>query len=416
MSSFIASTKGFLDGMRERLAGVNLRQNGIFIALIALVAFFAVTTPNAASLTPTNFSNLVVQNGYILVLAIGMVMVIIAGHIDLSVGSVAAFIGAVAGILAVRPLEQDGWDWLPALPWWVAILGAILVGAIVGIWQGFWVAYVGIPAFIVTLAGMLLFRGMALITLQNSNIGPFPDEFRAIGNGFLDKEKGLNALVGFNPDYNLTALVFTAVALVALWYSAIRTRVGKLKYGQAVEPTIWFYPKNVILSLMVAYVGHQLALANGIPFTLILLIVLIVGYSVVMNRTPFGRYIYAIGGNLNAAILSGINVRRVNFWLFVNMGALAALSGVLIAARMNSAVPKAGDGFELDAISSVFIGGAAVQGGVGTVTGSMVGGMIQGVLANGMNLNSVGIDVQMTIKGLVLLLAVAFDVWSKRRK
>lgn len=416
MSSFIASSKSFFDGMRERLAGVNLRQNGIFIALIALVAFFAATTPNAASLTPTNFSNLVVQNGYILVLAIGMVMVIIAGHIDLSVGSVAAFIGAVAGILAVRPLEQDGWEWLPALPWWAAILGAILVGAIVGVWQGFWVAYVGIPAFIVTLAGMLLFRGMALITLQNSNIGPFPDEFRAIGNGFLDKEQGLNAVVGFNMDYNLTALVFTAVALVALWWSAIKTRVGKLKYGQAVEPTIWFYPKNVILSLMVAYVGHQLSLANGIPFTLILLIVLIVGYSVIMNRTPFGRYIYAIGGNLNAAILSGINVRRVNFWLFVNMGALAALSGVLIAARMNSAVPKAGDGFELDAISSVFIGGAAVQGGVGTVTGSMVGGMIQGVLANGMNLNSVGIDVQMTIKGLVLLLAVAFDVWSKRRK
>jgi putative multiple sugar transport system permease protein len=416
MSSFIDSSKSFLGGLRERLAGVNLRQNGIFIALIALVAFFAATTPNAASLTPTNFSNLVVQNGYILVLAIGMVMVIIAGHIDLSVGSVAAFIGAVAGILAVRPLEQDGWEWLPALPWWAAILGAILVGALVGVWQGFWVAYVGIPAFIVTLAGMLLFRGAALITLQNSNIGPFPDEFRAIGNGFLDKEKGLNALVSFNPDYNLTALVFTAVALVALWYSAIRTRVGKLKYGQAVEPTIWFYPKNVILSLMVAYVGHQLALANGIPITLILLVVLIVGYSVVMNRTPFGRYIYAIGGNLNAAILSGINVQRVNFWLFVNMGALAALSGVLIAARMNSAVPKAGDGFELDAISSVFIGGAAVQGGVGTVTGSMVGGMIQGVLANGMNLNSVGIDVQMTIKGLVLLLAVAFDVWSKRRK
>lgn len=416
MSSLTETDKGFFEGLRERLTGVNLRQNGIFIALIALVAFFALTTPNAASLTPTNFSNLVVQNGYILVLAIGMVMVIIAGHIDLSVGSVAAFIGAVAGILAVRPLEQDGWDWLPALPWWGAIAGAIVVGAIVGMWQGFWVAYVGIPAFIVTLAGMLLFRGMALITLQNSNIGPFPDEFRAIGNGFLDKEKTLNSVIGFNQDYNATALAMTALALVALWMAALRQRVGKIKYGQVVEPSVWFYPKNIILSLMVAYVGHQLALANGIPITLIVLVVLIVAYTVVMNRTPFGRYIYAIGGNLNAAVLSGINVRRVNFWLFVNMGALAALSGVLIAARMSSAVPKAGDGFELDAISSVFIGGAAVQGGVGTVTGSMVGGMIQGVLANGMSLNSVGIDIQMTIKGLVLLLAVAFDVWSKRRK
>jgi putative multiple sugar transport system permease protein len=416
MSNTATKSNSLMDNLRQRMRGVNLRQNGIFLALIGLVMFFAATTPNAASLTPTNWSNLVVQNGYILVLAIGMVMVIIAGHIDLSVGSVAAFIGAVAGILVVRPLEQDGWEWLPALPWWAGILGAILVGAIVGVWQGFWVAYVGIPAFIVTLAGMLLFRGMALLTLQNSNIGPFPDEFRAIGNGFLDKEQGLNQLVGFSTDYNLTALVVTGLGVVAMWVAALRQRSGKIRYGQVVEPRVWFYIKNTILTLMVAYVGFQLSQANGIPFTLILLIFLVVVYTMIMNRTPFGRYIYAIGGNLNAAVLSGINVRMVNFWLFVNMGALAALSGVLIAARMNSAVPKAGDGFELDAISSVFIGGAAVQGGVGTVTGSMVGGLIQGVLANGMNLNSVGIDVQMTIKGLVLLLAVAFDVWSKRRK
>ena len=416
MSNIATKSNSLMDNLRQRMRGVNLRQNGIFLALIGLVMFFAATTPNAASLTPTNWSNLVVQNGYILVLAIGMVMVIIAGHIDLSVGSVAAFIGAVAGILVVRPLEQDGWEWLPALPWWAGILGAILVGAIVGVWQGFWVAYVGIPAFIVTLAGMLLFRGMALLTLQNSNIGPFPDEFRAIGNGFLDKEQGLNQLVGFPATYNLTALVVTGLGVLALWVAALRQRSGKIRYGQVVEPRVWFYIKNTILTLMVAYVGFQLSQANGIPFTLILLIFLVVVYTMIMNRTPFGRYIYAIGGNLNAAVLSGINVRMVNFWLFVNMGALAALSGVLIAARMNSAVPKAGDGFELDAISSVFIGGAAVQGGVGTVTGSMVGGLIQGVLANGMNLNSVGIDVQMTIKGLVLLLAVAFDVWSKRRK
>jgi putative multiple sugar transport system permease protein len=416
MSNVAAPKKSLMANLQDRMQGVNLRQNGIFVALIGLVAFFAATTPNAASITPTNVSNLVVQNGYILVLAIGMVMVIIAGHIDLSVGSVAAFIGAVAGILVVRPLEQDGWEWLPALPWWAGILGAILVGAIVGMWQGFWVAYVGIPAFIVTLAGMLLFRGMALLTLQNTNIGPFPDEFRAIGNGFLDKDQGLNGLVGFTSTYNLTALIVTGFAVLALWASAIRQRSGKIRYGQVVEPRVWFYLKNAILSAMVAYVGFQLSQANGIPYTLILLIFLVIVYTIIMTRTPFGRYIYAIGGNLNAAVLSGIDVRKINFWLFVNMGALAALSGVLIAARMNSAVPKAGDGFELDAISSVFIGGAAVQGGVGTVSGSMIGGLIQGVLANGMNLNSVGIDVQMTIKGLVLLLAVAFDVWSKRRK
>jgi putative multiple sugar transport system permease protein len=416
MSNSVETKPTLIESVQKRLQGVNMRQNGIFLALIGLVIFFAITSPNAASLTPSNVSNLVVQNGYILVLAIGMVMIIIAGHIDLSVGSVAAFIGAVAGILVVRPLEQDGWEWLPVFPWWLGIIGAIAVGAIVGMWQGFWVAYVGIPAFIVGLAGMLLFRGLAMTTLQNTNIGPFPDEFRAIGNGFLDKEQGLNAIIGIPPEFNATALVITALGILALWAQQVRHRAGQIKYEQIPEPVAWFYTKNTVLSAMIAFVGIQLSRANGIPFTLLLLIFLVVVYSMVMNSTQFGRYIYAIGGNLNAAMLSGINVRRVNFWLFVNMGSLAALSGVLIAARMNSAVPKAGDGFELDAISSVFIGGAAVQGGIGTVVGSMVGGLIQGVLANGMNLNSVGIDLQMTIKGLVLLLAVAFDVWSKNRK
>lgn len=416
MSIQNAKKESFMDNLRSRLEGVNLRQNGIFLAIIGLIIFFAATTPGAASITPDNVSNLVMQNGYILVLAIGMVMVIIAGHIDLSVGSIAAFIGAVAGVFVVRPLEQDGWEWLPAMPWFIGIIAAILVGALVGVWQGFWVAYVGIPAFIVTLAGMLIFRGLALMTLQNSNIGPFPDEFRAIGNGFFDKENTLGASLGFPVDLNAAALVLTVVGILALWWREITTRRGRAKYGQAIEPWVWFLIKNTMLTLMIGGVGYQLARANGIPYLLILMIFLIVIYSLIMNKTTFGRHIYAIGGNLNAAMLSGIDVRRVNFWLFVNMGALAALSGILIAARMNSAVPKAGDGFELDAISSVFIGGAAVQGGVGTVTGSMIGGMIQGVLGNGMNLNSVGIDSQMFIKGLVLLFAVAFDVWSKRRK
>ncbi|CAN2225356.1 XylH ABC-type xylose transport system, permease component [Candidatus Nanopelagicaceae bacterium] len=414
MSNIKEQESGVIGKLRNRLKGVDLRQNAIFLALLMLIAYFAVTTPEHASLTPDNWSNLVVQNGYILVLAIGMVMIIIAGHIDLSVGSVAAFIGAVSGILAVRPLEQSGWDWLPASPWFVAIFGAILVGALVGMWQGFWVAYMGIPAFIVTLAGMLLFRGLALMTLQNSNIGPFPDAFRAIGNGFVDKENTLGKDFGFET-HNLVALIITGVGILALLWSSFATRRGRIKYNQSVEPRTWFFVKNALLAFMIGYVGNKLSQSSGIPWTLVLLVFLIVVYTIIMKQTTFGRHIYAIGGNLHAAVLSGINVRRVNFWLFVNMGMLSALSGILITARMNSAVPKAGDGFELDAISSVFIGGASVQGGVGTVTGSIVGGMIQGVLGNGMNLNSVGIDFQMTIKGLVLLLAVAFDVWSKRR-
>ena len=320
------------------------------------------------------------------------------------------------GIFVVRPLEQDGWGWLPQLPWWAGIIAAILVGALVGVWQGFWVAYIGIPAFIVTLAGMLLFRGLALMTLQNTNIGPFDDKFRAIGNGFLDKGNSLGSSLGIPEQYNGMALIVTVIGILALLWNQFSIRRGRIKYEQAVEPFPWFIFKVSALAVMVGYVGFKLAEANGIPFTLIVLVALILIYSTVMNKTTFGRHIYAIGGNLNAAILSGINVRKVNFWLFVNMGALAALSGILITARMNSAVPKAGDGFELDAISSVFIGGAAVTGGIGTVVGSMVGGMIQGVLANGMNLLSVGIDKQMAIKGLILLFAVAFDVWSKKRK
>jgi putative multiple sugar transport system permease protein len=414
MSNIKEQESGLIGKLRDRLKGVDLRQNAIFLALLTLIAYFAVTTPNHASLTPDNWSNLVVQNGYILVLAIGMVMIIIAGHIDLSVGSVAAFIGAVSGILAVRPLEQNGWDWLPASPWYIAIIGALIIGALVGMWQGFWVAYMGIPAFIVTLAGMLLFRGLALMTLQNSNIGPFPDAFRAIGNGFVDKENTLGKDFGIE-SHNLVALIITAVGILALLWSSFATRRGRIKYNQSVEPRTWFFVKNALLAVMIGYVGNKLSQSSGIPWTLVLLIFLIVIYTIIMKQTTFGRHIYAIGGNLHAAVLSGINVRRVNFWLFVNMGMLSALSGILITARMNSAVPKAGDGFELDAISSVFIGGASVQGGVGTVTGSIVGGMIQGVLGNGMNLNSVGIDFQMTIKGLVLLFAVAFDVWSKRR-
>jgi putative multiple sugar transport system permease protein len=261
---------------------------------------------------------------------------------------------------------------------------------------------------------MLLFRGLALMTLQNSNIGPYPDKFRAIGNGFIDIDNRIGTKFGVT-NYNLVALVITAVGILALLLNSFATRRGRIKYKQKVEPRTWFFVKNILLALMIAYVGRQLSRSHGMPWTLIVLVFLIVIYTIIMKKTTFGRHIYAIGGNLHAAVLSGINVRRVNFWLFVNMGALAALSGILITARMNSAVPSAGNGFELDAISSVFIGGAAVQGGVGTVIGSIVGGMIQGVLGNGMNLNSLGISYQMTIKGLVLLLAVAFDVWSKKR-
>ncbi|WP_345803436.1 multiple monosaccharide ABC transporter permease [Microbacterium sp. AZCO] len=375
----------------------DLGKNGIFIALIAVVALFAFLT-NGIILRPQNISNLVVQNGYILVLAIGMVMVIIAGHIDLSVGSVAAFVGACSGVFAV--------NW--GLPWWLSVILSLAIGAAVGAWQGFWVAFAGIPAFIVTLAGMLIFRGLALVVLGNANIGSFPTEYRALGNGFL------SSLFG-ESDPDLFTLAIGAVAIVAIIVQQVRTRAGRSKYGQEVEPLTWFIIKLVLISAVIAWFTWALASYKGIPVTLIILAVLILVYSLVMNRTVFGRHIYAIGGNRHAAELSGIKTRRVDFWLFVNMGFLAALAGLIFTARLNLAGPKAGDGFELEAISAAFIGGAAVQGGVGTIGGAIIGGLIIGVLNNGMSIMGIGIEWQQAVKGLVLLLAVAFDVYNKRR-
>ncbi|KQZ84955.1 sugar ABC transporter permease [Microbacterium sp. Root166] len=389
------SENKFTDWLSHVLA--DLGKNGIFIALIAVIALFAILT-DGILLRPQNISNLVVQNGYILVLAIGMVMVIIAGHIDLSVGSVAAFIGAISGVLAVK-MEY---------PWWLAVVISLAIAALVGAWQGFWVAFVGIPAFIVTLAGMLIFRGLALVVLGNANIGSFPTEYRALGNGFLSGLFGES-----EPD--VFTLAVGAVAVVALVVQQVRTRMGRQKYGQEVEPLTWFVIKLVLVAGVIGWFAWALASYKGIPVTLIILAVLILVYGVVMNRTVFGRHIYAIGGNRHAADLSGIKTRRVDFWLFVNMGFLAGLAGLIFTARLNLAGPKAGDGFELEAISAAFIGGAAVQGGVGTIGGAIIGGLIIGVLNNGMSIMGIGIEWQQAVKGLVLLFAVAFDVYNKRR-
>ncbi|KFF58629.1 sugar ABC transporter permease [Cryobacterium sp. MLB-32] len=375
----------------------DLGKNGIFIALIVVVVLFSILT-DGILLRPQNISNLIVQNGYILVLAVGMVMVIIAGHIDLSVGSVAAFVGACSGVFAVT------WG----LPWWLSIILSLGIGALVGMWQGFWIAYVGIPAFIVTLAGMLIFRGLALAVLGNANIGSFPAEYRALGNGFLTNLFGEFA-------YDPFTLGIAVIAILALIVQQVRARVARAAYGQDVEPIIWFVLKLVLITAAIGSFALALASYKGIPVTLIVLAVLVLIYGVIMNRTIFGRHIYAIGGNRHAAELSGIKTRKVDFYLFVNMGILAALAGLIFTARLNLAGPKAGDGFELEAISAAFIGGAAVTGGVGTIGGAIIGGLIIGVLNNGMSILGIGIEWQQAVKGLVLLFAVAFDVYNKRR-
>jgi putative multiple sugar transport system permease protein len=375
----------------------NLRQSGIYIAFVAIIALFTVLT-DGTLLSPGNVTNIVLQYSYILILAIGMVIVIIAGHIDLSVGSVVALTGAVSAVLVI----QQG------MPWWVGVLAALATGLAIGAWQGFWVAYIGIPAFIVTLAGMLLFRGLTLQVLDNISLSPFPQGYGRIASGFL------NGLLGGN-GYDAFTLLIGGIAVAGYAVSQYRSRIARIRYDQPVESFPLFVAKIVLVGAVVMYFAWQLAHARGLPIVLIILAVLIITYSVITTRTVFGRQVYAIGGNLAAATLSGVKVRAVNFWIFVNMGFLAGIAGVVFSSRSNGAQPGAGNMFELDAIAAAFIGGAAVTGGVGTVVGAMVGGLIMAVMSNGMQLMGVDQSIQSVVKGLVLLLAVAFDVYNKRR-
>ncbi len=375
----------------------NLRQSGIYIAFVAIIALFTVLT-DGTLLSPGNVTNIVLQYSYILILAIGMVIVIIAGHIDLSVGSVVALTGAVSAVLVIRQ----------GMPWWLGVVAALATGLAIGAWQGFWVAYVGIPAFIVTLAGMLLFRGLTLQVLDNISLSPFPAEYSRIASGFL------NGLLGGN-GYDAFTLLIGAIAVAGYAVNQYRSRIARIRYEQPVESFPLFVAKIVLVGAVVMAFAWQLAHSRGLPIVLIILAVLIIAYSVITTRTVFGRQVYAIGGNLAAATLSGVKVRAVNFWIFVNMGLLAAIAGVVFSSRSNGAQPSAGNMFELDAIAAAFIGGAAVTGGVGTVIGAMVGGLIMAVMSNGMQLMGVDQSIQSVVKGLVLLLAVAFDVYNKRR-
>ncbi|CAL9412933.1 Xylose transport system permease protein XylH [Streptomyces sp. enrichment culture] len=381
-----------LDGLRR-----NMRQYGMLIALGLIVALFTVWT-DGDLLLPRNVSNLVLQNSYILILAIGMMLVIIAGHIDLSVGSLTAFVGAVAAVLMV---EQD-------IAWPVALVLCLAIGAAAGAVQGFFIAYLGIPSFIVTLAGMLLFRGLTEIFLEGQTIGPFPSGLQKVANGFLPE-------VGPETNYhNLTLLLGLAVIAFVV-FQELRDRKRQQEFALEVLPARLFLLKLVALVAAVLVVTLLLASYKGAPIVLLVLGALVVGFGYVMRNAVVGRHIYAIGGNLPAAKLSGVKDKKVTFLVFLNMGMLAALAGLVFAARFNAASPKAGLNFELEAIAASFIGGASMSGGVGTVLGAIIGGLVLGVLNNGMNLVGIGTDWQQVIKGLVLLAAVGFDVWNKRR-
>jgi len=380
-----------------RLIKNNMRQYSMVIALISIMLLFQILS-GGILMKPLNITNLILQNSYILVLAIGMMLVIITGHIDLSVGSVAAFVGAISAIMMIDMQ-------IPYIP---AILLSLLLGALIGAWQGFWIAYVRIPAFIVTLAGMLLFRGLTMLVLKGQSIAPFPDGFRNISSGFLPGLFSVSSMHGLTL---LSGIALTAVYIYGEW----RSRRIQQSYRFEVLPPGLFAAKLAAIAAAINLFAYVLANYEGIPNILVTLFILIAAYTYVMKKTVFGRHIYAVGGNEKAAGLSGVKTRRVTFWVFVNMGALAALSGLIYAARLNAATPKAGNLFELDAIAACFIGGASAYGGVGTVPGAIIGGLVMGVMNNGMSLVGLGIDWQQAIKGLVLLLAVGFDIYNKNK-
>jgi putative multiple sugar transport system permease protein len=378
--------------------GGSLKQFGILGALVLIILFFQIVT-GGKTLQPGNIINIVQQYSYILILAIGMVMVIIAGHIDLSVGSVAAFTGIIVA-LAMR-------EW--SFPWWAGIILGLVVGALIGAWQGFWVAYVGVPAFIVTLAGMLIWRGGNQFIGDSATV-PVEAGFQVIGKGYLP-EVGPNL---FNAN-NLTLLLGVLVVLILVGLE-IRGRRTRKVMGADSDP-MWLSVLRVVILggvvMVAAYLFATGRVGTSFPVSGIILVVLVVLYSFITNNTIIGRHIYAVGGNKHAAELSGVNSRRVNFFVMMNMSVLASLAGMIFVARSQASGPFDGTGWELDAIAAVFIGGAAVSGGIGTVAGSIIGGLVMAVLSNGLALKGIQSDLVQIIKGLVLLIAVGIDVYNK---
>lgn len=374
-----------------------LQDYGLMLSLILIMAFFQWST-SGVLMQSLNLTNLVLQNSYIIIMALGMLMVIVAGHIDLSVGSVAGFVGALAAVLMVeRHMDPV-----------VTTIVCVLAGALIGAAQGYWVAFWRMPSFIVTLAGMLVFRGLTIVVLEGQSIGPFPSGFSLLSAGFIPEFFAVSGM-------RLTSLLLGILVGASFFVIDWRQRRNARRHGLEPGPVYLFVLKNVLLCAMTVGLSAILASYRGMPTVLIVMGLLIALYTFIMNRTTIGRRVYAVGGNPKAAKLSGVNTERVVFHTFVNMGILAGLAGMVFAARLNSATPKAGTGFELDVIAACFIGGASASGGVGKVMGAVVGAFIMGVMNNGMSIMGIGVDYQQIIKGLVLLAAVFVDVYHKNK-
>ena len=399
-----------------------LKRNTLLIALILVMILFEIaiqSTGHGSLFSPSNFTNIIYQNSYVIILAVGMLFLIIGcGNIDLSVGSIVALVGAVAGVLMVNNEYNI----------YMSMALCLLLGIVIGAWHGFWIAYIRIPSFIVTLAGMLLFRGLALIVLDGITINPFPADyltmftsyFPSFDSGYF-QEQLASGLSRAEVRAGMSAIVFsktmtvTAVIVIAYLVGIIYSRVSKIKKGYEVEPLYAFLFQHVLALAAIIASCVLLGENKGIPVILILIAVVVIVYAFIANKTVVGRRIYALGGNEKAAKLSGVNTSRLLFLSYVNMGLLAAVAALVFVARFNSASPMAGTGYELDAIGACFIGGASAYGGVGTVGGAVIGAIFMGVLNNGMSILGIDANWQKAVKGLVLLAAVVTDVMSKKR-
>ena len=385
----------------KKVVNIDMRQYGMVLALIAVYIIFAALT-GGKNMSPANINNLIMQNGYIVILAVGMLLCVLTGNVDLGVGSVVATCGAVIGIGMV----DYGWNM------WIAIIVALIVGLLCGMFAGFFISKLGIPPFIVTLATMLMGRGLTYVLLQAQTKGPLPDNFVYIGAGFLPTIK----IGAEGAQIDLVCWIVAAVVSVLIVLSELKSIATKKKYGFATNPAWQLIVKNAIILVIVWFFFYKLARYSGIPFVLVVMAALVGLYHFITTKTVAGRQVYALGGNAKAAKLSGINTERVFFWVYTNMGLLCAVAGIVLSARNASATPKAGDQFEMDAIASCYIGGAATSGGVGTIIGAVVGAFIMGILNNGMSLYGFSTDLQKIVKGAVLLGAVTVDLVSKRKK
>ncbi|MGN6307053.1 MAG: multiple monosaccharide ABC transporter permease [Mesorhizobium sp.] len=399
----------------------NLREYGLVLALIIIMLFFQFTT-DGTLFKPLNLSNLVQQNSFIIVMALGMLLVIVAGHIDLSVGSVAGFIGALGANMMVT--WQLGLLSNPL----VASIVCLAVGAAIGAAQGYWIAYHRIPSFIVTLGGMLIFRGLCQAMLGGGlSVGPLPVSFKELSSGFIPELLGVWTLVpptvnaagktifGSGVQLQMTSVILGLIGVAAYAWFGLSARRTRERHGYQAEPFALFVVKTLIVSLLTLFLVYQFAIYKGLPIVLVVMGLLIGLFVFVTKRMVIGRRVYALGGNPKAAQLSGIKTERLTLYVFINMGVLSALGGLIIAARLGQAVPAAGLGSELDVIAAVFIGGASAMGGVGQVIATVVGGFIMGVMNNGMSIMGVNVDWQQVVKGLVLLGAVVFDVYNKNK-